>query len=198
MAAHAEPDNCIIAVPCRTRLFHHYSTHAEPGNFIITVPCLCCNGHSAVQVHADFSAINMTHHINHLRFGPQYPGRVNPLDSFDRVVDHDYGTFRYFLTIVPTQYVSIFWSRIETFSFSVTEYFMPGSAKGGSNPHEVNLEVMPSLEFRLSMSPIAVKVWYPNRGVGHVLVRLCAVLGGCFALTQWVDKVVHSVVRMLS
>ena len=100
-----------------------------------------------MQVHADYSRINMTHHIHKLRFGPSYPGRINALDGFDRIVDHDYGTFKYFLTIVPTRYVSAsWWSSIETFSYSVSEYFVPGSAhhSGGG----VNVEAMPSLQFR--------------------------------------------------
>ena len=50
---------------------------------------------------------------------------------------------------------------------------------------------------RFDMSPIAVKVWYPARMIGHFAVRLCAVLGGCFALTQWLDKIVHGVMRLL-
>jgi hypothetical protein len=151
-----------------------------------------------LQLHSDYSRMNMTHHINKLRFGPQYPGRINALDQFHRVVDHDYGTFRYFLTIVPTRFVSALWMEIETFTYSVSEYFMPGSAiQPHGNGKEVNVETMPSIEFRLGMSPIAVKVWYPDRAVGHILVRLCAVLGGCFAMTQWLDKVVDAAMRLL-
>jgi endoplasmic reticulum-Golgi intermediate compartment protein 3 len=140
----------------------------------------------------------MTHHIHKLRFGPQYPGRINALDGFDRLVDHDYGTFRYFLTIVPTKFVSAsWWTQTETFSYSVSEYFVPGSAHDPNHVgKDVNVEALPSLQFRFDMSPIAVKVWYPDRALGHFLVRLCAVLGGCFALTQWLDKIVHAVFRL--
>lgn len=148
-----------------------------------------------LQVAPDFSRINMTHHITQLRFGQQFPGRVNALDGFDRIIDHDYGTFKYFLTIVPVRFVSPFWRKLDTYSYSVSEYFTPGHLDpdlGGSAAGS-NVQTMPSLRFRLDMSPIAMRVWYPDRAIGHFAVRLCAVLGGCFALTRWTDRVVHGI-----
>jgi Endoplasmic reticulum vesicle transporter len=163
------------------------------------------------QIHTDFSKINMTHHIHALRVGPGYPGRVSPLDGFDRVVTSGYGTFRYFLTIVPTTFVSALWSRTHTFAYSVSEYFLPGpppalvasGGKGGDRGPGTSagadaggtIEQMPAIDFRFSVSPIAVKVWYPARAFGHFLTRFCAVLGGCFALTQWADGLVHFVLK---
>jgi hypothetical protein len=144
----------------------------------------------AVQIHTDYSRVNVSHYIHSFHFGPPYPGRRSALNNFYRVVDHDYGTFRYFLTIVPVTFVSSLWRRTSSYTYSVSEYFLPGSAHVKPKPGEVNAEVMPALEFTLKMSPLAMTVSYPVRRPGHFLVRLCAVLGGCFALTRFVDKIV--------
>jgi hypothetical protein len=84
------------------------------------------------------------------------------------------GSYRYYLTVVPTTFISAISIRTRTFVYSVTEYFMPGSSHGGG---DVNVEKMPAVEFRIRMSPLATKVWYPQRQLGHFATRLCAVLG---------------------
>ena len=38
--------------------------------------CHCC-----LQLPADNSKLNMTHTIHSVRFGPHFPGQVNPLDG---------------------------------------------------------------------------------------------------------------------
>ena len=105
---------------------------------------------------------------------------------------HCAGSYRYYLTVVPTTFISAFSFRTRTFLYSVTEYFTPGSAHGGG---EVNVEKMPAVEFRIRMSPLATKVWYPQRQLGHFTTRLCAVLGGCVALTQFMHTIVHAIAK---
>ena len=39
-------------------------------------------------------------------FGDHFPGQADPLDGFRRIVDVDSGTFKYFLKLVPTTYIS--------------------------------------------------------------------------------------------
>jgi hypothetical protein len=42
----------------------------------------------------------MTHHIHEVSFGPHYPGMVNPLDGFERVVSgKQYEAFKYFIKV---------------------------------------------------------------------------------------------------
>ena len=74
---------------------------------------------------------------------------------------------------------------------------MPGSAAGGgtASGEDVNVEKMPAVEFRIRMSPLATKVWYPQRQLGHFTTRLCAVLGGCVALTQCLHTLVHAFIK---
>lgn len=150
-----------------------------------------------MQIHQDYSAVNVSHHIHRLHFGPGYAGRHSPLNGLDRVVTHDYGTYRYFLTIVPTTFVSALYARTNTYLYSVTEYFVPGSAHHApaGKQGEMNVERMPAVDFRIRMSPLTTKVWYDQRQVFHFTTRMFAVLGGCVAMTQWADTVVHAVAK---
>ena len=58
--------------------------------------------------------------------------------------------------------------------YSLTEYYSPVH-KG-----EVQL---PAIYFLYDLSPIMVTVKDAKGGVAHLLVRICAVVGGVFALT---------------
>lgn len=101
-----------------------------------------------VQLQADTTAINSSHIIHKVSFGPTFPGQVNPLDSafppFEdsavycnaflqrldfhgpshldihackclhvamadvvRILEKESGTFKYFLKVVPTEYVKL-------------------------------------------------------------------------------------------
>lgn len=157
------------------------AAHATPGG--------------AITVHSDFSRANVSHTIGSFAFGPPFPGRVNPLDGFSRTVTHDYGTYEYYMKVVPTTYISAMWRRTESNTYSVAEYFVPGARAPA--PGATNVERVPALEFHYEFSPLAVRIWWPRRGVGPIAVRLCAVVGGCFALTRWLDGVVHAAARAL-
>lgn len=50
--------------------------------------------------------INMSHVIHHLGFGPKYPGRLDPLDGYVRMVGKEPFSYKYFLKVVPTEYYS--------------------------------------------------------------------------------------------
>ena len=52
-------------------------------------------GHHAPRV------LNMSHHIYELSFGPHFPGLVNPLDGFERIVTQSTGfqAFNYFIKV---------------------------------------------------------------------------------------------------
>ena len=45
--------------------------------------------------------LNMSHHVYELSFGPHYPGLVNPLDGFERIVTQSTGfqAFKYFIKV---------------------------------------------------------------------------------------------------
>lgn len=64
--------------------------------------------------------------------------------------------------------------NLDTNQYSVTEYF---------SPVHKGQQMMPAVWFMYDMSPILVTVHEARFSLGHLLVRLCAVIGGVFAVT---------------
>jgi hypothetical protein len=130
--------------------------------------------------------LNMTHHIHEVSFGPHYPGMVNPLDGFERVVSgKQYEAFKYFIKVVPTEYYSRLGHVTETHQYSVTEY---------SSPLPPDSPVVASVDIMYDISPIVVTVNDRPPSFLHFLVRMCAVIGGVFAVTRMTDQWVHWIV----
>lgn len=142
-----------------------------------------------LQVPTDATTINMSHVINKMSFGPSYPGQVNPLDGYSQISDVDTGTFKYFIKVVPTEYKSWRGKTLESNQYSLTEYYTPVH-KG-----EVQL---PAIYFLYDLSPIMVNVRDAGDGLAHLLVRICAVVGGVFAITGMCDRWVHWLVITFS
>lgn len=181
----------------------------------------------------------MTHHINEVSFGPHYPGRVNPLDGYQRTVKGPiFQSFKYFLKVlvlllcfastlcwgmvgrgrgcaarrepsrfaritegraqrsthvpaarephashltftapqvVPTEYYNRFGHATETHQYSVSEYATTVAGDGSQAA---------AVDFMYDISPIIVTVNDSPPSLLHFLVRLCAVIGGVFAVTR--------------
>ncbi|GHP03693.1 hypothetical protein PPROV_000244800 [Pycnococcus provasolii] len=167
---------------------------------------------------ADTARINTSHTIDSLSFGRAYPGRVNPLDGTARTVSSGASTFRYFMKIVPTNYryrsaravPRVVTTRaasaaaaaaeverreeegdeptfdddegrrvLRTNQYSVTEYV--SHTKPGDG-------VVPAVFFVYDLSPIAITIDEVPFKFGHYLTRVCAVVGGVFAVTRMVDR----------
>lgn len=131
---------------------------------------------------------NLSHVVHRVGFGPAYPGQVNPLDGYSRVMTDATYAFKYFLKVVPTEYYSRLGRVTETHQYSVTEYTARLDG-GGAQP--------PSVEMSYDLSPIVMTVNERPPSILHFLVRLCAVVGGAFAVTGMADKWIHNLVLML-
>ena len=103
----------------------------------------------------------------------------------------DSGTFKYFLKLVPT---AMFHAGARhpqhTHQYSVTEYFSPAAVAGG----EVSV---PAIYFVYDFSPITVNIRERRRSGLHFLTRVCAVVGGVFAVTGIVDRWVQWLMKLL-
>lgn len=131
--------------------------------------------------------LNMSHHIHELSFGPHFPGLVNPLDGFERVVKGPtFQDFKYFIKVVPTEYHNRIGHVTETHQYSVTEYATETTATGPA-----------SLDIMYDLSPIVISVNDRPPSFLHFLVRLCAVIGGVFAVTRMADRWVHWIMTSL-
>eukprot|EP00232_Nephroselmis_pyriformis_P005776 CAMPEP_0182908472 /NCGR_PEP_ID=MMETSP0034_2-20130328/35229_1 /TAXON_ID=156128 /ORGANISM="Nephroselmis pyriformis, Strain CCMP717" /LENGTH=203 /DNA_ID=CAMNT_0025044653 /DNA_START=3 /DNA_END=611 /DNA_ORIENTATION=- len=141
------------------------------------------------QVFHDTMKINVSHTVHQMSFGPNFPGAVNPLEDYEQMVPTGSGTFKYFLKVVPTQYSPLKGREMHTNQYSVTEYYTEGSSTDGQ---------LPAVYFLYDLSPITVSITEKKRAVAHFLTRICAVVGGVFAVTGMLDKWVHGIVHSLS
>ncbi|WOL19599.1 endoplasmic reticulum-Golgi intermediate compartment protein 3 isoform X1 [Canna indica] len=157
------------------------------GNFHISVHGL--NIFVAQQIFGGAEHVNVSHVIHDLSFGPKYPGIHNPLDETTRILHDTSGTFKYYIKIVPTEYRYLSKEVLPTNQFSVTEYFVPKRA---------NDRLWPAVFFLYDLSPITVTIKEERRSFLHFLTRLCAVLGGTFALTGMLDRWMYRFIEAIT
>mmetsp|Transcript_18189 Transcript_18189/g.31162 ORF Transcript_18189/g.31162 Transcript_18189/m.31162 type:complete len:340 (+) Transcript_18189:14-1033(+) len=132
--------------------------------------------------------LNISHTIHHVSFGPFYPGQVNPLNGYTRILDTSFASFKYFLKVVPTEYYGRMGGPpTETHQYSVTEYEVPVSP--GTHP---------SIELIYDLSPIVVTLNEKPPSILHYLTRMSAVVGGVFAITRMLDRHLHWMITALS
>ncbi|XP_057430408.1 uncharacterized protein LOC130723395 [Lotus japonicus] len=158
------------------------------GNFHISVHGL--NIYVAQMIFGGAQNVNVSHMIHDLSFGPKYPGIHNPLDETTRILHDTSGTFKYYIKVVPTEYRYISKEVLPTNQFSVTEYYSP--------IHQFD-RTWPAVYFLYDLSPITVTIKEERRSFLHFITRLCAVLGGTFALTgmldRWMFRLVEAVTK---
>jgi hypothetical protein len=65
---------------------------------------------------------NMSHIVNKLSYGADFPGLVNPLDGAVAMQTGGHLMYQYFIKVVPTLYVDIKGTVLRTAQFSVTEH----------------------------------------------------------------------------
>ncbi|XP_022740372.1 endoplasmic reticulum-Golgi intermediate compartment protein 3-like isoform X2 [Durio zibethinus] len=157
------------------------------GNFHISVHGLNIN--VAQMIFGGATHVNVSHMIHDLSFGPKYPGLHNPLDGTVRILHDTSGTFKYYIKIVPTEYRYISKEVLPTNQFSVTEYFSP------MNEFD---RTWPAVYFLYDLSPITVTIKEECQSFLHFITRLCAVLGGTFALTGMLDRWMYRLLEGLT
>ncbi|KXZ51632.1 hypothetical protein GPECTOR_12g596 [Gonium pectorale] len=141
----------------------------------------------SVNIQEAMQVLNMSHHIKHLGFGPHYPGQLNPLDGTTRTVTKAPYNYKYFLKVVPTEYYNRLGGVTETHQYSVSEYVQP-LPKG----------YPPSLDVHYDLSPIVCTINEKPPSLLHFAVRICAVVGGAFAVTRMLDRWVHWLVSLVT
>ncbi|CAL6337058.1 unnamed protein product [Bathycoccus prasinos] len=113
---------------------------------------------------------NFSHEVRHLSFGEGYPGKVDPLDGTKRTLKLPAETGVY-----------------HTNQYSVVDHFKPvdaASIQGGSSD-------LPGVFFFYDLSPIKVDIAEYRTSVWKFLAEVCASVGGVFAVSGIVDKVVY-------
>lgn len=137
----------------------------------------------------DISDFNLTHTINHISFGKQFPGQLSPLDSTDKVwKEKDSAIFQYYLKIVPTSYESINGNVIYSNQYSVTE----NQRSISGNSHRGGL---PGIFFMYDFSPLMVSFKESRSPFGHYITTICVIIGGLYAFAGLVETYLYRALR---
>jgi hypothetical protein len=127
-----------------------------------------------------YDQFNITHKVNSLRFGDNFPGITSPLDGRYRQLEDKHGMYQYYIKIVPTRYKGLNGKEIVSNQYAVTEHMRhlsPGSGKA-----------LPGLYFFYEVSP--VQAVFEERRVRRplsFLTSVCAIVGGAFQVMGIVD-----------
>ncbi|XP_064597397.1 endoplasmic reticulum-Golgi intermediate compartment protein 3-like [Liolophura sinensis] len=133
---------------------------------------------------------NITHKINHLSFGKDYPGIVNPLDGLNVKATEVQMMYQYFVKVVPTTYVKTTGQTLYTNQFSVTKHSKVVSHSSGESG-------LPGVFFMYELSPMMVKYTEKQRSFMHFLTGVCAIVGGIFTVAGLVDSMVYHSARAI-
>lgn len=129
-----------------------------------------------------FDQFNVSHTINTLSFGDNFPGINSPLDGQTRKVQDTHGMYQYYVKVVPTKYKALGSNNeIQSNQYSATEHIShlaPGSGRG-----------LPGVYFYYEVSPIQARFEEKRRtgGLLGLITSLCAIIGGAFSLMGLVD-----------
>nr|XP_033819255.1 endoplasmic reticulum-Golgi intermediate compartment protein 3 isoform X4 [Geotrypetes seraphini] len=148
----------------------------------------------AVEIHDlqsfGLDNINMTHSINHLSFGRDYPGIVNPLDGTHVSTQQASMMFQYFVKIVPTVYVKLDGEVLRTNQFSVTRHEKMANGLIGD-------QGLPGVFVLYELSPMMVKFTEKQRSFTHFLTGVCAIIGGVFTVAGLIDSLLYHSARAI-
>ncbi|GAM20914.1 hypothetical protein SAMD00019534_040890 [Acytostelium subglobosum LB1] len=132
---------------------------------------------------------NMSHTINRLSFGFDFPGIKNPLDGVTKTEIAGTGMFQYYIKVVPTTYEGISGHVIATNQYSVTEHYRLLGKQGEE------LSGLPGLFFMYDLSPIMMRVVETSRSFATFLTRVCAIIGGVFTVAGIFDSFIYQTTK---
>uniref|UniRef100_A0A5F9D565 Endoplasmic reticulum-Golgi intermediate compartment protein n=1 Tax=Oryctolagus cuniculus TaxID=9986 RepID=A0A5F9D565_RABIT len=134
--------------------------------------------------------INMTHYIQHLSFGEDYPGIVNPLDHTNVTAPQASMMFQYFVKVVPTVYMKVDGEVLRTNQFSVTRHEKVANGLLGD-------QGLPGVFVLYELSPMMVKLTEKHRSFTHFLTGVCAIIGGMFTVAGLIDSLIYHSARAI-
>ena len=149
-------------------------------------------------------AFNVSHVIHELRFGDRYEGMAAPLEGARRYVTAETGTglFQYFIKLVPTIYKKHpSATPLSTVRYSYTQRFRPLKIRAPSDEpvedhhHHAKATsptaMLPGVFFVYDFSAFMVEVTVHHKTVSHLLVRVCAIVGGVSTTVGFLDWLVR-------
>ncbi|CAK9325471.1 unnamed protein product [Citrullus colocynthis] len=130
-----------------------------------------------------WDTFNISHRINRLTFGDDFPGVVNPLDGVQWSQGTLSGMFQYFIKVVPTVYKDMNGKAINSNQFSVTQHLR--GIDGDS------FQALHGVFFFYDLSPIKVTFTEEQISFFHFLTNVCAIVGGVFTVSGILDSIIY-------
>lgn len=134
-----------------------------------------------------YGQLNLTHVINKLTFGDDFPGSFQTLNGQRGVATGGNTQFQYFLKIIPTTYVESGKRPINTNQFSVTAHRKDLGLKADRG--------MPGVYFLYDISPLRVTHRAARRSALQLAANVCAAAGGLFIAFRLADGFVFRLRR---
>uniref|UniRef100_A0A8C9W4H4 Endoplasmic reticulum-Golgi intermediate compartment protein n=1 Tax=Scleropages formosus TaxID=113540 RepID=A0A8C9W4H4_SCLFO len=173
------------------RIHGHLYVNKVAGNFHITVGKAIPHprGHAHLAALVSHETYNFSHRIDHLSFGEEIPGIINPLDGTEKICSDHNQMFQYFITIVPTK-LHTYKISADTHQYSVTERERVINHAAGS--HGVS-----GIFMKYDISSLMVTVTEQHMPLWQFLVRLCGIIGGIFSTTGMLHGLVGALVDIV-
>lgn len=117
---------------------------------------------------------NLSHWISTLRFGPYFPGLVNPLDNAHWVQrGRGFYYYKYRLNLVPTK-VNVDGKEFESSQYSAS-FSSRQITKIVSKSH-------PAIAFAYNTAPFIVGATKESTSIVQLITHICAIIGGGFTM----------------
>lgn len=175
-------------------IFGYMEVNKVAGNFHFAPGKSFQQHHTHIHDLQPFSGtqFNMSHMINQLSFGMEYPGMENPLDNVKVTDVKGSSMYQYFVKIVPTTYLKLDESIIRSNQYSVTKH-----EKRVSTTSPLGEQGLPGVFILYELSPLMVKYTEKSRSFMHFLTGVCAIVGGIFTVAGLIDSMIYHSSRAL-
>jgi hypothetical protein len=127
---------------------------------------------------------NTSHIIHQMSFGPRAPDLMYPLDNTVEYVN-GIAIHKYFIKVVPTFLRGTFswFGDFETYQYSYTTFVQ-----------EIDLRrqmALPGVFFVYEPTPITITYESDGPSLLHLLVKLCAVIGGLYTVSKGINSILN-------
>jgi hypothetical protein len=137
------------------------------------------------------AAFNASHIIHELSFGERIPHVKYALDGLEQMTTKGSALYKYFIKVVPTSYKRGTLSfTVESYQFSFTKHHME------FDPMRVMM--LPGVFFIYDLSPIKISYHDTSESFLHFIVSMCAVVGGVFVVSGYIDRLLHGIAGVVS
>lgn len=169
------------------QLTGYFMVNKVRGNFHVAVGRAVSTEHGHMhdtEMFMFMNFFNLSHNINELSFGEQFPGQINVLNGEKMIwTSNESAMYQYHFKIIPTEYEYLNGKRVISNQYSVTE-----SSRSISQSSHKGL---PGVFFMYDLSPLVVKFKETRQSFGHYLTSLCVIIGGIFTVAGLIENLLY-------